>query len=126
MSDQFIITDHALDAECASLAKELFDEIMAGNEAEDAEDYRDDMDDRAHEAADGHQWVIYTHYARHIWASCNTDLGEEFVDDCGEATTDADKLVTSIVYGEIRGRIMEAVDELISDWEPAEDEDEDA
>jgi hypothetical protein len=105
------ITDYALDKECDSLAEEIFDRIKdeAGLDF-DPEDCRDDMMDAAHEAADMHQWVVYTRYALQICAHCNTDAGEEFVEDVGlPSPFTLQGAATAIAYGEMRYRIERAI-----------------
>lgn len=122
-----IITDFELDKACAEIAAEIFTDIMEQNiDAAapweyDPEDFRDDMNDRAHEAADGHQWTIYTHYALSICAHCNTDMGEEMVDDIWPPEPfSLSAVASSIVYGEIRGRIEREISTLIEEYEAPE------
>lgn len=125
MSD-FQINDNILTKECRALAREIFDYVMTGNEGENPEDYRDDMDEQAHQTADGHEWVIYNYKALMICAHCDVSNGEEFLEDVGmpEEVT-IHKLACAIVYGEMRAQIMEAIDALIEEWEPAEEEGDD-
>ncbi|MDB6151512.1 MAG: hypothetical protein JWQ44_2960 [Chthoniobacter sp.] len=117
----FQINDYMLTRECDQLAQDIFDEVMTDAGDETAEDRRDTMQDRAHEAADGHEWVIYTFKAHMLCAHCNTDQGEAFLEDTGmpEEVT-YDKLGTIIAYGEMRARIETKLCELIEAWEPAE------
>jgi len=124
MSD-FQIDDHELDAECAQLAADIYAEFMEGKPAENPEDYRGDMSDRAHEAAAGHQWVIYTYKAIRLCASCDIAQGEEFLQDAGlpEDVTFG-SLATTLAYGEIRARIDAALSELIDAWEEPEEPEE--
>lgn len=121
MSD-FEISDFILSKECNELAQEIFDEVMTGAAPdEDAEFHRDTMDDRTHETADGHQWVIYNHSALMLCAHCNTDHGDELLSDIGmPEDPDLYKIACFIAYGEMRGRIMERINELIEAWEPAD------
>lgn len=114
---EFTINDHILDRECLSLAQEIVDEFRDQlAEDETLEDYRDEMDDRAHEYADGHQWVIYNHKALMLCAHCSTDQGEEFADECftwepGDSTIYS--VACTIAYGEMLGRIRACIDETI-------------
>ncbi len=129
MSD--IISDHQLTKACDDIAAEIFGNMLDDLARDETpEDKRDDMNDRAHEDADGRQWTIYTHYALLICAHCNTDAGEEFVEDVGppKPLTLA-SLASAIVYGEIRSRIEAEIDRLIEEWEdtrPEEPEDDEA
>lgn len=122
MSD-FQINDHLLTKECDQIAQDVFDEVIAeAAPDEDAEFHRDTLDQRAHEAADGHQWVIYNHSALMLCAHCNTDHGDELLSDIGmPEDPDLYKIACLIAYGEMRGRIMERMETLIEEWEPAEE-----
>lgn len=114
-----VITDHDLTKACDELAAEIFANMLAElPHDETPDDKRDEMQDRAHEAADGHQWVIYTHYALSICAHCNTDAGEEFVDEVGlpKPFTLAGA-ATAVAYGEIKHRVALEIDRLVDDWE---------
>ena len=129
MSDNGPTSDFILAKECQELAQEIFDEMtedMARDET--PEDKRDDMMDRAHEAADGHLWVIYTHYVLMMCAHCDTTRGEEFVDDVGlPQPFTLQSAATAVAYGEMRARIEEELSELIDNWEdtrPEEDDEE--
>lgn len=116
------ITEYQFDKECRDLAQEIFDDTMIHDKQEDEtpEHHRDTMTDRAHETADGHQWVIYYHHAHNICADCNTDEGEAFLEDVGCSEPTYDKLATVIAYGEMRARIEQALDALIEEWEVPE------
>ena len=128
-----IISDFQLTKECDALAQEIFETFKDENTDPsapwdyDPEDYRDEMLERAHETTDGHQWVIYTHYALVICAHCNTDAGEEFVDEIGAPTPfTLSGAASMIVYGEMRARTETELDRLISEYEaPEEPETED-
>lgn len=128
MTDNVIKTDHELNAFCQETAQDIFDAVMAEPLAEveegnvvdvDPNDWREDMYDATHEAADGCEHVIYYYRAIQICANCNTDRGDEFLEDTGmpEEIT-FEKLATIIAYGEIKGRIDEAIDELIENFDP--------
>lgn len=114
-----VISDFELSRACDAIAAEIFAAAvsdMAPDETPD--DLRDAMSDRAHEEADGHQWAIYTHYALSICAHCNTDMGEEFVDDVGAPSPfSLASAASMIAYGEIRGRIEAELSNLIDAWE---------
>lgn len=126
MSD-FQINDSILTKECDKIAREIFDDVMSGREGDDPDYYRDDMDERAHEGADGHQWVIYNYKALMLCAHCNTDFGDELLSDVGMPQDPTlHSIACLIAYGEMRGRIMEEIDRLIAEWEPTEDEETDA
>lgn len=114
MSD-FKINDHILQKEAESLAIEIVDDFR-GNLADDESlsDYRDEMTDRAHEYADSHEYAIYYHKAIMLCAHCDTDQGEQFLEDTGmpEKPTFAG-LATIIAYGELRARIESEIDEIL-------------
>lgn len=121
MSD-FQMSDYILQTECDQLAQDIFDEIMAENPGEEPEQLRDEMQDRTHETADGHEWVIYNYKALMICAHCNTDNGEDFLTDTGlPSEPDIYKLACVTAYGEMRARIEAKISELIDDWESADE-----
>lgn len=129
----FEISDRQLTAECDKLAADIFAEMLDGMAADETpEDYRDEMSDRAHEAADGHQWTIYTHQAIMLCAHCDISQGEAFLEDTGmPQDVTFGSLATAIAYGEIRARIDTELGRLVDDWEDtreaaAIDEDEEA
>lgn len=117
----FQINDHLLTKECAALAKDIFDEIMAEHPDSEPEDLREDMFDRAHETADGHAWVIYNYRALMLCAHCDTSDGEAFLDDVGVEWNQGESTIytvaTAIAYGEMRARIEQDIQQLIEDWE---------
>ena len=122
-----VITDRQLDAACNDIAEDIFYFSKRENIDPDApwtfdpEDYRDEMMDAAHEAADGHQWVIYTSYALSICAHCNTDAGEEFIQDAGlPAPFSLASVASSIAYGEMRARVELALSRLCAEYEAPE------
>ena len=122
-----IISDRELSKEAEKLAREIFEEVRRNNPGETAEELRDAMMENAHQTADGHQWVIYTHYALKICAHCRTESGEELLEDCGigDDVTLA-RIASLVAYGELRARIGAKVEELIQkagdDEEEADDE----
>lgn len=121
MSD-FQISDYLLQRECEALAADIFADIVAEMaDDETPEDYRAKMSDRAHEDAGGHQWVIYNHMALMLCAHCDTSNGDAFVDDVGINWTPGESTIytvaTALAYGEIKGRIEAALNELAEAWE---------
>lgn len=114
-----VISDYELTKACDEIAAEIFEEFCAKMDRDETPDYyENEMSDRAHQEADGHQWVIYTHYALSICAHCNTYLGEEFVDDVGAPSPfSLASAASMIVYGEMRGRIEAKLRELTEAWE---------
>jgi hypothetical protein len=105
------INDYTLDEYATDIAEEILREC---------EGERETAMDRAHEAADGSEWVIYYSKAHELCQNCNTDNGEQFYDDCGpwEDVT-YDKIATIIAYGELRARIEQAIDAKIDEIEAA-------
>ena len=118
---EFQISDRILHNECESIAKEIFAEVTAEmDEGETPADYRDDMMDLAHEAADGHNWVIYNYKALKLCADCSLEYGEDFLSDVGfEWGPDSTiySVATMIAYGEIRGRVECILSEMIEEAE---------
>lgn len=117
----FQISDNLLQKECALLAEDIFADLRRAYSDSAPEDWRDEAFDRAHEAADGHEWIIYNHKALMICTHCDTSGGEALVYDIGEPTSDIYKLATWIAYGEMRARIEAELSDLIDNYEPEED-----
>ena len=123
---EFQINDGILYRECKFLAEEIFRDVTESNPDSSPEDLREEMTEQAHETADGHEYVIYTHKALMICAHCDTSKGEEFLEDVGmPESPDIYKLASWIAYGEIRGRIEEELDSLIESHEEPEEEESD-
>ena len=123
---EFQINDGILYRECKELAEEIFREVTESNPDSSPEELRDDMFERARETTDGHEYVIYTHKALMICAHCDTERGEEFLEDVGMPEEPSlSSIVTLIVYGEMRGRIEEELQELIDSHEEPEEEESD-
>jgi hypothetical protein len=93
----------------------ILDNIARGY-AEEILKQTQDMDEAsnlAHQYADGSEWVIYHDKAHMLCLYCNTDGGEEFVDDCyaSERMT-YDQMGSALAYGEIFHRTLLAINDL--------------
>lgn len=122
-----ITTDHALRTEAAAYAENIFDEFKDANggAAFDAEAFRDEMQERVHEAADNSEHVIYTARAIAICGNCNTDAGEAWLEEVYEAPfngceTFAD-VCTRLAFAVLYTSIGDELNDLIEEWEPAEE-----
>ena len=116
----FEINDYILRQEALGMARDIFEEAQRdAGDSFDAEEARDEMMDRAHEHADGHNWVIYTYKAVMICAHCDVSRGEEFLEDTGgiERGETFDGIATKIAYGEMRARIEDELSDLIEEWQ---------
>lgn len=125
MTTEIEMNDRILDKECEMIAKEIASDVLADMaEDETLDDYLDKIDDRIHEIADMHQFVIYSYQALMLCAHCNTDRGDEFIDDIGFEWRSGESTIYSvasvIAYGEMRGRIAEAVSEILAEMESEE------
>ena len=111
------INDYLLTKEAESIAEDIRDELDI-DEGETLADHLDDAFDRAHEWADGHQWVIYHHTALMLCAHCDTSEGEQFLEDVGmPGNPTFYGLASMIAYGELRARIETALQELADEEE---------
>ncbi len=121
---EFQINDHLFSKECDDLAASIFAEVFADSDTAKGmgpDDWRDEMTDRAHETADGHEWVIYNYKALMICAHCDVSEGEAFREDVGmPSEVTIYKLACMIVYGEMRARIEAKLQELADEWEAPE------
>lgn len=113
MSD-FQINDYLLHKECVQLAAGILQDLQDSNQGESPDSLRDYAMDRAHEAVDGHQWVIYTHKAIMLCAHCDTSLSEAWLGETGNPPdVTFGGLATHIAYGEMRARIESELSDLI-------------
>lgn len=98
-----IDNDYKLSKYCDELGAEIAREI-----ASDAGD-ENDLQERVWEYADGCEHVIYYHRAKTICCSCDTDTGQEFLDDMGgiEPGLSFDDICVRIAFGEIYQRTMD-------------------
>ena len=99
-----IASEYNLNDMVAAWAVEIF---------EQAED-QDEALDLAHQYADGSEWVIYHHKAHELCAACNTDLGEDFIEQCGEPEGGwtYNGFASAIAFGEIYERLQAAIQGL--------------
>ena len=97
-------SDFNLDDMVASWAVEIFEQTAD----------REEGLDLVHQYADGSEWVIYYGKAHDLCRNCNTDQGEDFVEDCGEPEGgwSYNGFASAIAYGEIYARLSQAVDGL--------------
>ena len=96
---EFITSDKQLDR----LAQAYADEIR-----KDIEQFGGEFSDMAWERADGSEHVIYYFNAKQLCSHCNTDDGEQFIDDIGgiPAGKSFDEIACMIAFGELYQRIM--------------------
>jgi hypothetical protein len=98
------INDNILD----NMAKDYAEKIL-----EQTQDY-DVAQELAHQYADGSEWAIDTQKAHTFYQDCKTKGGEKYLDACWPNTKMSyDDLTSIVVYGEIRSRIMSAIDKQI-------------
>ncbi len=108
MTDQ--INDYTLNAECKSIALDIMDQI----------DDPDEWQDNVWQWVDGHQWVIYHYQSHQICLTCNTDAGEEFLEEMGMPETSTyDGLASAIAFGEMVSRVSTELQTLIDEKEAA-------
>ena len=98
-------SEYNLDAMVNETAVEIFEEYCLD---------RDSAMERIHEEADGNEWVIYHYKSHELCANCNTDMGEQAIEDMGglpEGST-YNSIASLIAYWEIECRLQEAVNTL--------------
>lgn len=106
MTIELITSDFQLDQLCKQYAKDIIADAKFGG-GDWLSDLQENHDERVCEWADGSQHVIYTQKALSICTHCNTDRGESWVEDTGNAYTNIGLLATAVAYGEIYSRTME-------------------
>jgi hypothetical protein len=103
-------SNYNLDEMVADWAVEIFEQA----------DDQDNANDLAHQYADGSEWVIYHYKAHQLCANCNTDMGEDYITECGEPEGGQgglggwsyDGFASAIAYGEILTRLQAAINTL--------------
>jgi uncharacterized protein YozE (UPF0346 family) len=118
MSDT--ITEYLLNQECESLAKSIIEEYEGDRDDMDA--LREYAQERAHEDADGHQWVIYTYKARQV-AAIAPDAAEEWLEEIYSKPFDScdtyNDVCTCLAYAAMYTGIMSALDTIFEELEAA-------
>ena len=99
------MNDYQLTEYAEDIARDILAEVA---------EYGGDATDLAHENADGSEHVIYYSKAHDICQNCNTENGEQFLEDMGGAGKDAtyDSIATLIAYGELYSRIVDALGKI--------------
>ena len=125
MSNDTQITEYTLNQECESLAKSIIEEF--DGDKSDIDALREYAQERAHEDADGHQWVIYTYKARQV-ASIAPCAAEEYLEEIYEKSFDGcdifSDVCTWLAYAALYTGITESLDTLIEEIEENASEDE--
>lgn len=113
-----VINDYLLDKYARSCAEDIMSEARTYPDSEVA--------DMVWQYADGSEYVIYPYRAHQLCLYCNTDRGEEFVEECysghdwsQNGGSVYDNVASAIAYGEIQARIFEAIGEIEKEKEDA-------
>ena len=94
------INDYKLD----SIAKDYAQEIL--KQTQDM----DEASDLAWQYSDGSEWVIYHYKSHQLCLHCNTDNGEEFLEEVGAGESPTyNSLASIIAFGELLHRIQDAI-----------------
>ena len=87
-----MITEVQLKNECNSIVLDIVERLKEYDL--DAESFQDFL----HEDIDGHQWIIYTYYAKQICCNCDTSEGEELFDEWDSNPEGFNDYVTKLAY----------------------------
>ena len=102
--NEFKINDYLLKEEANSIACDAIQEQK--EHGTDAEEY-------IWQTIDGHQWVIYTYKAIKLCAECDTNGGEQWLDDCGyEKFESFGDHATKLAYATLHELTMSAFNEM--------------
>ena len=100
MSDE-IKTDYELTKYCDELAQGIVSEYQ---------EYGGDIQDAIWQRVDGNEYVIYTYKAHSICLHCDTDQGEQFLEEMGMPENPTyNSLGVTIAFGEMLARTEQAV-----------------
>ncbi len=107
--------------EIESLAASIVEECRA----EEPADLREAVSDRIWETIDGHQWIIYTAYNRHVLARCSDP--DYWPDNFGmDGATGADDILSKLAFGGMYSDLTSAIDWDALDEEQEEEDDTDS
>tara|TARA_R110002153_G_scaffold61564_1_gene166063 strand:+ start:221 stop:1087 length:867 start_codon:yes stop_codon:yes gene_type:complete len=98
-------SDFNLDAYATDIAVDIFTDHCLD---------RDEAFDIAWQPVDGSEWIIYHAKSHEICANCNTDQGEQFIEDTGGFPVGStyDSMASLIAYSELMARVNEALETL--------------
>tara|TARA_B110000046_G_C12919558_1_gene366500 strand:+ start:194 stop:1054 length:861 start_codon:yes stop_codon:yes gene_type:complete len=98
-------SDFNLDAYATDIAVDIFTEHCLD---------RDAAFDMAWQSVDGSEWIIYHAKSHEICANCNTDQGEQSIEDMGGFPDGStyDSMASLIAYSELMARVNEALETL--------------
>jgi hypothetical protein len=120
------ITEYTLRQECESLAKSIIDEYPGDKtDIADIESLRQYAEERAHEDANGHQWVIYTYKASQVARIAPNDAEQYLADIYGKPFDGCDTygdVCTRLAYAALYTGIREELDEMLEAMEAGSDE----
>ena len=115
-----VITSYTLGQETLSCAKSIIEEYEGDRDDIDA--LREYAQERAHENADGHSWVIYYYKARQV-ATVAPDDAESWLEDIYGKPFDGcesfDDVCRRLAYAAMYTGIMSDLDTLIEEIEEA-------
>ena len=98
-------SDYNLDAYASDIAVDIFTEYCLD---------RDAASESVWQSVDGSEWVIYHHKAHELCLNCNTDNGEQSIEDMGGFPVGStyDSMASLIAYCEIEARVNDALNTL--------------
>ena len=100
----FTINNYELQQEAKRLAQECFDE---------GDTHGEDPNEYLWQTCDGHEWVIYTYKAMLLCAECDTNDGEDYLDDIGfEQFESFANHATQLAFSTLYCAAMDALAEL--------------
>ena len=106
-------SDYNLDAYASDIAIDIFTEHCLD---------RDTAQESVWQSVDGSEWVIYHHKAHELCLNCNTDNGEQSIEDMGGFPDGStyDSMASLIAYCEIEARVNDALNTLFEIGEECE------
>ena len=98
-------SDYNLDAYATDIAVDIFTEHCLDPDA---------AQESVWQSVDGSEWVIYHHKAHELCLNCNTDNGEQSIEDMGGFPNGStyNSMASLIAYCEIEARVNDALNTL--------------
>lgn len=105
------INAYQLHKQAKGIAAELYAEGLSHSDGleQGALEYAQDM---ALEAADNHEWAIYTYKALLLCAECDTSEGEQWIEGTGQTFTDIGDHACAVAGATLYSAIYEAIEAI--------------
>ena len=106
------MNDNELNAIATGFARDIIDQVKYDDAYEQGTDgFEDECRDKIHQYVDSSEHVLFSQNALQIYLNCDTEQGEDFLDDIGfwddipKKQRSLSAIACVIVYGELHSRV---------------------